>query len=92
MCEVTGYSFEEIIGKTPRELQGLRTNKEITDKLKKIILENKVFECETVNYKKDKTPYRVKIVICPLFNNFGNLINYVGIHEVIEILEKEETH
>ena len=84
MCKRTGYSFEELVGQTPRVLQGDKTNPEIILQLKKELIEQKVFSCETINYKKDKTPYKVRIVVCPLYDSKGQLINYVGIHQILE--------
>jgi PAS domain S-box-containing protein len=53
--QVTGYSSEEVIGKTPRILQGPKSNKEALKLLKEALKQGKRFEGTTTNYAKDGT-------------------------------------
>ncbi len=50
--EITGYSREEVIGKTPRILQGPKTDREVLDRLKERLKHGKPFFGQAVNYKK----------------------------------------
>jgi PAS domain S-box-containing protein len=51
--DVTGYSSDEVIGKTPRILQGPKSCRETLDKLKVILKADETFEGTTINYAKD---------------------------------------
>lgn len=57
--EVTGYSKEEVIGKTPRILQGPKSCRKTLDDLKSSLKNNQKFEGTTVNYAKDGTEINV---------------------------------
>ena len=83
MCQVSGYSFKEIVGKSPRILQGIKTTDSFKKSLKSTLLDKKVFEGETVNYKKDGTPYNVRLIISPIYDQHGILSNYIGLHQVL---------
>lgn len=68
---ITGYSAKDVIGKTPRILQGPKTNKEVLIRLKKTLANQEFFEGNTVNYKKDGTPYYVEWNITPILDENG---------------------
>ena len=51
--KMTGYTAEEVIGKTPRILQGPRTDKTVLSRLRQTLERGEVFEGEAVNYRKD---------------------------------------
>lgn len=51
--EITGYSSEDVIGKTPRIMQGPNSCRQTLDKLKESLKADKKFEGTTVNYTKD---------------------------------------
>jgi two-component system OmpR family sensor kinase len=80
----TEYSLEELIGRSPRVLQGELTNRKMLDELKENLTNGKIFSGETINYTKGREPYKVQIIITPLFDLYGNLSNYLGIHKVIK--------
>lgn len=52
--EVTGYSDEDVIGKTPRILQGPNSCKETLARLKKCLSNGEKFEGTTTNYTKSR--------------------------------------
>jgi PAS domain S-box-containing protein len=80
---ITGYSSQEIIGKTPRVLQGERTERKVLDRLKDTLKKGEFFEGNTINYKKDGTPYFVEWNITPIKNNQGEIINYFCVQKDI---------
>ena len=53
--EMAGYKKEEILGQTPRILQGEKTNSSALEELKAKLSRGEFFEGRTVNYKKDGT-------------------------------------
>src|SRR5215471_20832600 len=46
---MTGYMPEDVIGKTPRILQGPRTERSVLDRLRRDCAAGKVFHGETIN-------------------------------------------
>ncbi len=49
---MTGYLPEEVIGKTPRILQGPKTDRAILDRLKRRLIEGQAFFGHSINYRK----------------------------------------
>jgi PAS domain S-box-containing protein len=77
----TGYTKEEVIGKTPRMFQGADTDRKELDKMRQA-LENKVsVKVEVVNYKKNGEAFIVQIEIIPLLDDNGILTNFVSIQK-----------
>ena len=54
---LTGYKPDDVLGKTPRILQGPGTDKKVIDRLSKALKTGKRFEGKAINYKKDGTPF-----------------------------------
>ena len=55
--KLTGYDPSEVIGKNPRILQGVDTDKKVIDRLAVALKAGTEFEGKAVNYKKDGTPF-----------------------------------
>ena len=56
-CALTGYSANEIIGQSPRVLQGALTDRVMLDRLRAQLEQRETFHGETVNYRKDGAPF-----------------------------------
>lgn len=83
MCQIAGYSADELIGKTPRILQGEATSTESLLQLRDDLKESGSCKIELVNYRKDGTPYDVDILITPLFDDSGHRTHFVSIQRDI---------
>ncbi|MFK7001172.1 PAS domain S-box protein [Flavobacterium oreochromis] len=82
--KVTGYNNQEVIGKKPGSfLQGEETNKDTIAYLKKQLTLGEPFNCEILNYTKNKTKYWVRIHGQALKNNDGQIIKFFAIEEDI---------
>ncbi|QYS88012.1 PAS domain S-box protein [Flavobacterium davisii] len=82
--KVTGYNNQEVIGKKHRSfLQGKETSRETVAYLKKQLSTGEPFNCEILNYTKDKTKYWVRIHGQALKNSDGQIIKYFAIEEDI---------
>lgn len=79
----TGYSKDELIGKSPKILQGKNSNHKMLAQLKQTLLEGKNFKGQTVNYKKDQTPYIVQWSISPLKDRNNVTVAYISIHKIL---------
>ena len=55
--KLTGHSPADVIGKTPRILQGRGTDPKVNARLGAALKANKKFEGRAINYKKDGTPF-----------------------------------
>lgn len=84
-CEMTGYTKEEVIGKTPRILQGPKTDRAILDKLKNRLQEGQCFFGKAINYRKDGSEFVNQWDIHPLTDAEGNLTHWVSYqHDITE--------
>lgn len=54
---LTGYTPSEVIGKTPRILQGPGTDRKVIARLGKVLKKGGKFEGRAINYRKDRTPF-----------------------------------
>ena len=55
--KLTGHDPAEVIGKTPRILQGVGTDKKVIERLSLALKTGNTFEGKAINYKKDGTPF-----------------------------------
>lgn len=69
--DITGYSREEVIGKTPRILQGPETKPETLHKIKKALKNNEPVEAEMTNYRKDGEKFYSWMAIHPVQSESG---------------------
>ena len=76
---LTGYAAEEIIGKTPRILQGPLTDRIVMARLRRNLGSGEMFEGQTVNYRKDGTTYHLEWQVSPLRNASGVITHFVAV-------------
>lgn len=89
--KMTGYTREEVLGKTPRILQGEKTDRAVLDKLKKRLKEGQSFFGHTVNYRKDGTEFINQWDIHPLTNKDGEITHWVSYqHDITERKRSEK--
>ena len=84
--EVTGYELAEAVGKTPRILQGPDTEPMVIQRLRDRLAAGKRFEGETVNYRKDGTPFINHWSIAPVHDDAGGVAYWVSIQR--DVTEK----
>ena len=76
---MTGYQAAEVLGKTPRILQGPRTERGVLDRLKVDLRERGRFLGETYDYRKDGSEFRIHWSVWPLTNSEGAVTHYVAL-------------
>ena len=87
---MTGYTAEEVIGKTPRILQGVHTDKAVLSRLRHDLERGEVFEGEAINYRKDGKEFNLEWQIAPLRDADGNITHFVAIQRDITDRKKLE--
>ncbi len=65
---LTGYTAEESIGKTPKFLQGPKTDKRTLARISQAIEKKKTITAELLNYSKDGYEYWVEMNLNPILN------------------------
>jgi PAS domain S-box-containing protein len=80
---MTGYSKEEALGKSPRILQGPKSDRAVLDRLRKNLERGENFEGESVNYRKDGGEFNAEWHITAIRNGSGKTTHYVAIERDI---------
>jgi PAS domain S-box-containing protein len=85
-----GYTAEEVIGRTPRILQGERTDPELLRRMKETLRNGLPFRAEGVNYRKDGSSYEVDIQVSPVRDAGNNITHYIAIERDLTDRHKQE--
>lgn len=80
---VTGFTAEEVIGKTPALWGGQMPKEFYEDMWRAIKMEKKNIKVNLVNRKKDGTHYSCELCISPILNTDGSIRFFVGIEKVV---------
>lgn len=83
LCQMTGHSAEEVIGKSTKVFQGLGTSNKSYNMLIRTIRKNGSFQGEIKNFRKDGTPYWLDISIVPVKDDKGKLTHFAAIQRDI---------
>lgn len=82
-CQLTGYTEDEALGKTPALLKSGSHDAFFYKQLWKTISSGREWRGEFVNRKKNGDLYWEQSVISPLFDDKGRIINYIAAKEDI---------
>lgn len=77
---LTGYRPDELVGKTPRVLQGSDSDKQVLKRLRDCLAKGEYFEGYTINYRKDGTPMVMVWAVCPVFGENHEVLYFFSIH------------
>jgi diguanylate cyclase (GGDEF)-like protein/PAS domain S-box-containing protein len=83
LCQISGYSQEELLNKSHSILRDKEVSKSLYKELWETIKKNKTWEGEIKNRRKDGTAYWVKAKISPVFDEFGDKVGYNSIRQDI---------
>jgi diguanylate cyclase (GGDEF)-like protein/PAS domain S-box-containing protein len=86
--KLTGYTYDEVIGKTPRILQAEGTDKESRNIIRNALIEKKAVRTTIKNYSKAGREYWLDISILPLNDSAGNASYFVAIER--DMTEQKE--
>jgi diguanylate cyclase (GGDEF)-like protein/PAS domain S-box-containing protein len=79
----TGYRREEVIGKTPRILQGPKTQAAELLRIGDALRREKPVRAELINYKKSGDEFWLELDIAPVLDSGGKLTHWVAVHRDI---------
>lgn len=80
---MTGYQSAELVGQTPRMLQGEKTSLAARRTLVRALREGNRIKVALINYRKSGEPYRCEVEVFPILDKEGVLVNAVALeHEV----------
>ncbi|WP_085909038.1 adenylate/guanylate cyclase domain-containing protein [Kiloniella majae] len=81
--KMTGWSRAEILGKSPRVLQGEKTDQHIFDNMRETLAAGEVWEGQTINYRKDGSEFMMEWSISTVLDHFGKATCYVAVQRDI---------
>jgi diguanylate cyclase (GGDEF)-like protein/PAS domain S-box-containing protein len=86
--KATGYSAADVLGLTPRILQGPKTDPAARTRLREAFLAWESVEIELINYRKDGTEFWVELSIVPVADDRGWFTHWVSVQR--DITERKE--
>lgn len=89
---LTGFTKEEVIGQTPRILQGSNTDKNTLRRIKRSLVHKKPISVELLNYSKDGREYWVNFSVTPLFDDNGEVSCFGAIERDITQQKKVQNN
>jgi PAS domain S-box-containing protein len=75
---MTGYAAHEVLGRTPRILQGRDTDRAVLDRMRAALEAGRPFRGEAVNHRKDGTAFFVEWLITPVLDGEGRVAHWVS--------------
>ena len=89
--QMTGYELSEVIGQTPRLLQGPETSQELLQWLRHCLEEKIPFYGEGVNYRKGGRPYQAEWRITPVRADGAEVTHFMAtLRDVTDRKQMEE--
>jgi len=88
--ELTGYTSEEVVGKTHRIMQSGKTPPQVYKQLWDTVRSGGEWRGELLNRKKDGELYWESAAISPIVNSEGVITNFLGIKQDISERKKTE--
>lgn len=85
----TGYSRAEVIGQTPRILQGPKTQRDELDRIRGALEHRQPVRAELINYTKSGEEFWLELDIAPLADDSGRTTHWVAIQR--DITARKET-
>lgn len=85
---MTGYSPEEVLGKSPRLLHGPKTDGAALAQIRAAFQARQPVEVELINYRKDGSEFWVEISITPVADDLGECTHFVAIQR--DITERKQ--
>ncbi|MGY1595016.1 SpoIIE family protein phosphatase [Geodermatophilus sp. SYSU D00708] len=76
---ITGYGYEEAVGRNCRFLQGPATDAAAVREIRAALEERRPLTTTLLNHRKDGTAFWNQLSISPVFDGEGSLVSFVGV-------------
>ena len=86
--ELTGYSFEEAVGRNCRFLQGPDTDRDTVRRIREGLAAHRTIDEELYNYRKDGSGFWNALYVSPVFDDGGRLIYHFA--SQVDVTERRE--
>ena len=80
---LTGYTAAEAMGRSPRFLQGEKTDRNVLAEIQGALQRREPVKRQVINYRKDGTEYWLDINIVPIFDAAGKCTHFAAIERDI---------
>ncbi|MGL5065087.1 MAG: PAS domain S-box protein [Microcoleus sp.] len=80
---MSGYTLAEVLGKTPRILQGEKTDRSSLDRIRAALKNWQPLRIDIKNYRKDGSDFWVELSIVPICNDTGGFTHWVAVQRDI---------
>ncbi len=87
---MTGYSPQELLGNSPRMLQGPKTDREVLNQIRTALIAKKPVQVELINYHKNGSEFWVEMSITPVASATGEYSHFVAIQRNITERKRSE--
>ncbi len=92
LCEMTGYTREELLGHSMKILQGPETDPAAVEEIRQALARGESCEVTLKNYRKNGQPFWNELLISPVVVENGRITHYIGIQtDVTERRRAEES-
>ncbi|MGK7953886.1 MAG: PAS domain S-box protein, partial [Crocosphaera sp.] len=88
-CRMTDYHSQEVLGKTPRLLQGKKTNRKELDKIRQALSQWQPITVEIINYRKDGSEFWVDLSIVPVADQQGCYTHWIAVQR--DVTKRKQT-
>lgn len=88
-ARMTGYSIAEVVGRSPRIMQGPDTCRATLDRMRQRLMAWEPFREEVLNYRKDGTRFWVELNVRPLADETGWYTHWVSVQR--DVTARRET-
>ena len=82
--QMTGYAKTEVLGRSPKMLQGTNTSKSSRDRVRQQLYGQQAFSEDLVNYRKNGDEYVCRVQIHPIYNTSNNLCHYLALENELK--------
>jgi PAS domain S-box-containing protein len=87
---LTGYTAAEAVGRSPRFLQGEKTDRKVLAEIHAALQRREPIKRQVVNYRKDGTEYWMEVNVVPIFDAAGKCTHFAAIERDITEAKKVE--